>query len=71
VFYLSGVKAVALTTALVLTVISVVRIIALIFGLVDYFSIDRFLEIVGAIGRLISFLTVVVRLFRGRILRSR
>ena len=70
-FYLSGVKAVVLTLALVLAVLSAVWLISLLFGLVNYFSIDRFLGILGAIGALISILAVVVRFFRYWISKKR
>ena len=70
-FYRSGVKAVVLTLALVLAVLSAVWHISLLFGLVNYFSIDRFLGILGAIGALISILAVVVRFFRYWISKKR
>ena len=67
--YRSGVKAVVLTLSLVLAVVCTVWLISLVFGLIDYFGTDRFLGILGAIGGLISVLTVAVRLFRNWILR--
>ncbi len=62
--YRNMAKAIATTLVLVIFVLGLVFLIAVVIGLTDYFTIDRFLGIVGALSGIGWLVSAAVRMLR-------